>query len=159
VKILVPLFLLALGSCVIQSSYAQEQAELEPTSDQGSFLIRISWIENGLKEAHTFSIKFIEPETGTELEDIQYNFMIVSGENGDQVVRRVDQISTEQKAAFDQVGSYIIMIEDIEGLGENATLPIQVTPEFPIGAIIPVTLVMMVAIIAFRYRAKSLFTQ
>lgn len=143
----------------MQFSYAQEQAELETTSEQGSFLIRISWIENGLDENHAFSIKFIEPETGTELEDIQYNFMIVSGENGDQVVRRVDQISTEQKAAFDQVGSYTIMIEDIEGLGENATLPIQVTPEFPVGAIIPVTLVVMFAIIAFRYRAKSLFTQ
>ena len=157
-KFLVALFLIAFGTGLIQSSYAQQQAELETTSEQGTFLIRISWIENGLEEDHTFNIEFIEPETGAALEDIQYNFMIVSEDN-EQVVRRVDQISSEQRALFDEVGPYTITIGDIEGLSEDATLPIQVTPEFPIVAIIPVMLGMLIAILVVRYRAKSLFSQ
>jgi hypothetical protein len=159
VKALFSLFLITfVGSCGIQSSYAQEQVELETTSEQGTFLVRIFWTQNDIGEDHAFEIRFVEPETGAELEDIQYNFMIMSEDN-EQVVRRVDQISSEQKALFDEVGPYTITIGDIEGLGENAILPIQVTPEFPIAAVIPVMLVMLIAILVVRYRAKSLFSQ
>jgi hypothetical protein len=133
--------------------------EMETTSEQGTFLVRIFWTQNDLGKDHTFEIRFVEPETGAELEDIRYNFMIASGENDEQVVRRVDQISSEQRALFDEVGPYTITIGDIEGLSEDATLPIQVTPEFPIAAIIPVMLGMLVALLAVRYRAKSLFSQ
>jgi hypothetical protein len=156
VKFLVALFLIAFGTGLIQSSYAQQQAELETTSEQGTFLIRISWIENGLEEDHTFNIEFIEPETGAELEDIQYNFMIVNEDN-EQVVRRVDQISSEQKALFDEVGPYTITIGDIEGLGEDATLPILVTPEF--SAMLPIlaALAVVAAIVVVRINGTNLF--
>ena len=155
-KFLVALFLIAFGTGLIQSSYAQQQAELETTSEQGTFLIRISWIENGLEEDHTFNIEFIEPETGAELEDIQYNFMIVSEDN-EQVVRRVDQISSEQKALFDEMGPYTITIGDIEGLGEDATFPILVTPEFSPMLPILAALAVGAAIVVARINGTNLF--
>jgi hypothetical protein len=132
---------------------AQEQITLEAVSEEGTFLVEVLWTPADLERDHTFSITFIEPETDTELEDMQYNLVVLQGE--DQKLRRVDQVATEQKIRFEVVGPHTIVIEDIEGLGEDASFAIQVTPEFPLGAVIPVAVATMVAI--FAVRSKSLF--
>ena len=49
------------------------------------------------------------------------------------------------------------MIEDIEGLGEDASFAIEVTPEFPVGALIPAVIGTLIVIAAVR--SKSLFSQ
>ena len=140
---------------LIAPATAQEQTKLETSSDQGTFRIEIIWTPNELGRDHTFSFVFIEPETNSELEDIQYDFVVLQGEG--QMLRRVDQISTEQTVRFDKVGPHTLVIEDIEGLGEDASLTIEVTPEFPAGAIIPIVVGTLIAI--FAVRSKSLFSQ
>jgi hypothetical protein len=108
-----------------------------------------------LEKDHTFAFTFIEPATQSELEDIRYNLVVLSGD--EQLLRRVDQVATEQSVRFQEAGPHTIVIEDIEGLGENASFTIQVVPEFPYGAIIPVAAGTVIAIIAVRN--KSLFSQ
>lgn len=112
---------------------AQEQIMLEAASDQGTFTVEITWTPDDIGSANAFDIRFIEPETGEEIEDVVYDFSIYSGDER-QVLRR-DQTATRQEFAFGEPGSYEIRIDDIEGLGERAAVPIQVTPEFPAGAL------------------------
>ncbi len=141
------------------SAAAQEQMRLEDISDQGAFLIEIIWTPGELRTDDKFLISFVEPVTGTVLEDIQYNFVVLEEEASDPKIRRVDQISAEQRIRFDKVGSYTVLIEDIEGLGENATFPIEVTPEFPLGVIIPVAAGTFIAIMVARHKGKNLSSQ
>ncbi|MGI0036929.1 MAG: hypothetical protein ACRD99_01060, partial [Nitrososphaera sp.] len=80
---------------LIAPADAQEQTKLETDSELGTFHIEVIWIPNELGRDHTFSVTFIEPETKSELEDIQYDLVVLQGD--DQMLRRVDQVSTEQK--------------------------------------------------------------
>jgi hypothetical protein len=134
---------------------AQEQTRIEALSDDGTFLVEVDWTPSDLGSDHTFTFTFIEPETESVLEDIQYNLVVLKGQD-DQMLRRVDQVSTEQKVRFEEMGPHTIVIEDIEGLGEDASFTIQVTPEFPVGVLVPVAAGTVLVILAVR--SKSLFS-
>ena len=149
-------FIILAAAIPVIPALALEQTQIEAPSEEGTFMVEIDWMPNDLGREHTFAITFIEPETQTALEDIQYNFVVLKGEE-DQLLRRVDQVSPEQKVRFDETGPHTIVIEDIEGLGEDASFTIEVTPEFPVGALIPVAAVMFLLVLYVR--SKSLFTQ
>lgn len=138
-------------------SHAQEPAELEKTSDQGAFLVRITWQQNGIEEDNVFGITFVEPETGAELEDIQYDFAIIQSDAGQQVVRRVDQIASEQTVRFDKVGPYAIELQDIEGLGEGVSFAIEVTPEFGSTLLMAAVMAVTAMLAAGRLSSTNLF--
>ena len=105
---------------------AQEQTTLQAASDQGTFIVKIKWTQPDIGSASTFDIRFIEPETGEEIEDVIYDFSIYMGADREILLR--DQTATRQEFTFDKAGSYEIKIDNIEGLGERASIPIQVTP-------------------------------
>ena len=107
---------------------AQEQIRLEAVTDQGTFKVEIIWISNNIDSPNIFRIHFVDPETGSEIEDIKYDISIYRDDRPE--IQRLDQTSIFQEFSFEEVGSYEIRIEDIEDLGERATIPIQVTPEF-----------------------------
>jgi hypothetical protein len=140
---------------LIAPATAQEQTMLETDSDQGTFHLEVIWTPNELGRDHTFAFVFIEPETGTELEDIQYDFVVLQGD--DQLLRRVDQVSSEQRVTFDEVGPHTMVIQDIEGLGEDASLTIEVTPEF--SAMLPLVVVFSIgtAVAVLRLSGIDLF--
>jgi hypothetical protein len=142
----------------INCAYAQEQTKFETTSDERTFRIEINWIPAELGRENTFEITFIEPETGIKLEDIKYTFSVKDSETEQQIIRKVDQVSTEQQVRFDKVGPYTLMIQDIEGLGENAELQVEVTPEFPPLPTLAITSIAIIAVILIRRNGKYLFT-
>jgi hypothetical protein len=123
-----------------QTASAQQQQQppspimLEALSDQGTFRVEMAWTPADIGADNTFGIRFIEPETNIELEDIRYDILLSSGDNTAQQLHRVDQASLQQKFRFEEPGTYRIMINDIDGLDETVTIPIEVTPEFPAGA-------------------------
>jgi hypothetical protein len=56
------------------------------------------------------------------------------------------------------VGSYEIRIDDIEGLGEGAIVPIQVTPEFHLKAfVLPAAAALSIVMLAARANGNNLF--
>lgn len=114
-------------------AYAQQNTMLEAASDQGSFVVQINWAPAEAGEENTFDIAFIEPETGSELEDIKYEFSLLQGDT--RVAHKVDQTAAQQKFTFSEPGQYTIRIGDIDGLDEGVEMPIQVTPEFPLGPV------------------------
>lgn len=121
-----------------QTASAQQQQPppimLEALSDQGTFRVKVAWTPADIGADNTFGIRFIEPETNIELEDIRYDILLFRGDNTVQQLRRIDQTSLQQKFRFEEPGTYRIMINDIDGLDESVTIPIEVTPEFPAGA-------------------------
>ena len=113
---------------VLHLASAQEHILLETVTDQGTFKVKVIWTSNTIGSANIFEIHFIDPDTGSEIEYIKYDISV----HGDDKVehQRLDQVSKFQEFFFEDEGSYAIRIEDIEDLGEQATIPIQVTPEF-----------------------------
>jgi len=137
---------------------AQRQIRLEAVSDQGTFRVEITWTPNNIGSPNTFDIHFIDPDTGSEIEDIKYDISIYSGDRAE--IRRLDQMSTFQEFSFEEEGSYEIRIEDIEDLGEGVTIPIQVTPEFRFELFLFSGAALSVAVIvAVRLNGNNLFSQ
>jgi hypothetical protein len=85
-----------------------------------------------------------------------YDFSIY--QEGRREVMRRDQIAIQQEFAFNEAGAYEVRIEDIEGLGERVAIPIQVTPEFPVGTLALVAAALGAAVFAGRNR-NNLFRQ
>jgi hypothetical protein len=150
--LLASLLLLASNSAV-----AQQSITLDAVSDQGTFTIEITWNPDDIGSANAFGLRFVEPETGEEIEDVKYDFSIYNG-NERELLRR-DQTTTRQEFTFDKPGSYTIMIGNIEGLGEHAQIPIQVTPEFPSGVVATVAAAVIAAMLAAKLNSNNLFRQ
>jgi hypothetical protein len=138
---------------------AQEQIRLEAVTDQGTFKVEIMWIPNDIGSANTFDIRFIDPDTGSEIEDIKYDISIYRDDDEPEI-QRLDQISTFQEFSFAEQGSYEIRIDDIEDLGERVTIPIQVTPEFRFELFLFSAAALCIAVIvAVRRNDNNLFRQ
>lgn len=137
-------------------AFAQEQVVLESSSDQGTFMVEITWTPAEIGSAHEFDIHFIEPETGEEIEDVLYDFSIY--DNGDREVLRRGQTAARQEFTFEETGSYEIRIDDIDGLGEGVVVPIQVTPEFPI-VMATLAAASGLAMLVARRNSNNLFRQ
>jgi len=136
---------------------AQEQIKLEAASDQKTFLVEITWTPDDIGRANTFDISFVDPDTRKEIEEVKYDISIYSGDRRE--VQRTDQVVTQQKFSFNDPGSYKIRIDDIDGLDENVSIPIQVTPEFPAGALALAATIIGATIFFARRNSNSLFTQ
>jgi hypothetical protein len=145
--------LLALGG----EAVAQEQTKLQAKSDHGTFLVEITWTPDSIGRANTFDIRFIEPETGREVEDVKYDISIYNG--GTREAQRTDQDSLQQKFSFSEPGSYMIRISSIDDLDENVSIPIQVTPEFPSGVLALAATIIGAMIFATRRNSNTLFSQ
>lgn len=111
-------------------AFAQEQIMLEEASDQGTFTVQIDWTTADIGVENALEIHFIEPETGKEVEDMIYEFSIMQDDT--MLFIRPDQTSNVQEVTFSEPGSYTILVNNIDGLGENAIFPVQVIPEFPL---------------------------
>ncbi len=140
-----------------QLIYAQEQIRLEAVSDQGTFKVEIMWTSNDIGSANNFEIHFVDPDSGSEIEGVKYDISIYRDARPE--IQRLDQTSIFQEFFFEEVGSYEIRIDDIEDLGEGATVPIQVTPEFQLEVFVfaAATLGIAVLVIAARSDNNNLF--
>jgi hypothetical protein len=141
---------------VANHAFAQEQIVLEAPSDQRTFMVQITWTPDDIDVANTFDIRFIEPETGEEIEGVMYDFSIY--QEGRREVMRRDQIALQQEFAFNEAGAYEVRIDDIEGLGERVAIPIQVTPEFHVGTLALGAAALGAVVFAARNR-NNLFRQ
>jgi hypothetical protein len=128
---------------------AQEQIRLEAVSDQGTFKVEIMWTSNDIGTANKFEIHFVDPDTGSEIEDIKYDISIYRDDDRPEI-QRSDQTSIFQEVLFEEVGSYEIRIDDIEDLGERTIIPIQVTPEFQLDMFVLVAAALSIGVLAAR---------
>ncbi|MDQ3967456.1 MAG: hypothetical protein M3275_03565 [Thermoproteota archaeon] len=147
--IVIPSFALLSGILVFQPVYAQEeQIRLEAVSNQGTLKIEITWTSNDIGSPNKFEIHFVDPDTGSEIEDIKYDISIYRGASPE--IQRLNQTSIFQEFFFEEVGSYEIRIDDIEDLGERAIIPIQVTPEFQLKLFVFTATALSIGVLAVR---------
>ncbi len=143
------LYLASLSTILtFQPIYAQEQIRLEAFSDQGTFKVEIIWTSNDIGSANEFEIHFVDPDSGSEIEDVKYDISIYRDASPE--IQRLDQTSIFQEFFFEEVGSYEIRIDDIEDLGERAIIPIQVTPEFQLNVLVPAAVALSIVVLAAR---------
>lgn len=116
--------------------------KLEVTSDQGTFRVEVQILPGELERPTVFQLNFFDSETDTEIEDVIYEFVIVDKGAGTNAVSRQDQTATEQRYLFKEQGPYLLIIRNIENLGEDASIPIEVTPEFSTAILITVVTLM-----------------
>jgi hypothetical protein len=147
--------LLAASVPVFQPLFSQEQIRLETVSDKGTFKIDIIWISNKIGSSNTFEIHFVEPETGIEIEDIKYDILIYRDDRPE--IQRLDQTSIFQELIFEEAGAFEIRIDNIEDLGEGATIPIEVTPEFQLELSMFCALALAIAFLAAKITSNHLF--
>jgi hypothetical protein len=159
--------LLVLVFSVATVAYAQEGGMVDTTS-KGTLDIRVepTWRDNGNV---SFKVSFLNPGTNTLHEHQDYDFRIFK--DGTEVFSAARQIPGQNVIhnvpgtitvpyTFQENGDYTIQIY-LAGTGitpiiptdEEATFPIQVTPEFPAGALGAIAALMTTAIVfARRYK-------
>ena len=142
---------------VLHLASAQEHILLETVTDQGTFKVKVIWTSNTIGSTNVFEIHFIDPDTGSEIEYIKYDISVYRDDKVE--LQRLDQVSMFQEFFFEDEGSYVIRIEDIEDLGEQATIPIQVTPEFGLDVFILSATALGIGMFAARICGKNLFSR
>lgn len=131
---------------------------------RNSFEAKITWTPADLGQSNKFHVEVfdanqLEPRSPLA---VRYDIKIYKGDKylrpaepiGNDAVQNED-FSHDYTFVFLQEGSYELAIEEIEHEGENIRIPIQVTPEFPIGMIGVVATVIGAGIVVSRYKLQS----
>lgn len=157
--------LLAPVFSVATAAYAQEGGMVDTTS-KGTLDVRLepTWNDNG---SATFRVSFLNPGTDTLHEHQDYDFRILKDgtevfsaarQTGQALIHNVEGTITVPYT-FQENGNYTVQVY-LAGTGiapiiptdEEATFPIQVTPEFPAGALGAIAALMTTAIVIARRR-------
>jgi hypothetical protein len=130
---------------------------LEGTSSSGNFNVQVNWTSNDIGQENKFDLKFLDAGTGDEIANPTYSIMLFKGEQHLNESHREGQTAARQIYSFDEVGSYTLRIENINGSGteDGIEIPMQVTPEFPPAVMILLIMAAMSAIICASMTTKK----
>src|SRR5688572_22327753 len=131
-----------------QAEYGQSSGETPiiltavSVGPRNSFEAKISWTPADLSQPNKVHVEIFDPN---QLEPrsprcVTYDIKIYKGDKyllppepmGNNAQLNED-CSQDFTFVFLEEGSYVLAIEEIEHEGENIRIPIQVTPEFPLG--------------------------
>ena len=104
---------------------------LSSVSYGGQYVVDIYWKPNDISQQNDFDVFFYNSTNKDDPIIASYAITIMKGGIPLASSVRADQIYTRQSYTFDEVGSYTIKIDNINGGEEGVQIPIQVTPEFP----------------------------
>lgn len=124
---------------------------------------RIVWTPADLGQPNNFHIEIFD---ANQLESrdpmaVRFDIKIYQGDKylrpaeptGNNAVQNAD-FSHDYTFVFLEAGSYSLAIEDIENQGEGVTIPIQVTPEFPIVTGVSIVLASTIAVVLIVSRTR-----
>jgi hypothetical protein len=165
----IALLLVAVAGSILTSTavYAQNDGMVAKTS-KGTLDVRLEqiWDPSADRKA-TFKVSFLNPGTNAIHQHQDYDFKILKDDTevfsaakqtGQAVIHNAEGTITVPYT-FPENGDYTIQIV-LAGTGiaptiptdEEATFPIKVTPEFPMGALGAVAALMATTIVLARYR-------
>ncbi len=135
---------------------------------EGRYNVTVLWFSDDIGQENNFSIRVYDIETNEEVyEGLTLDFSIVQG---DQVLvskkltgpafpnTGETRFAYGDKHAFASEGSYSLRIGNINGSGESAEFPMQVTPEFASIAML-VTVLALIGAVTVGVFAKRLYLQ
>ncbi len=124
-----------------------------------------------LEGPSSFELKFLDPETAEPLENVNYSFTIEDLE-GNEIVSNQNQRAESgmdiQKVQFSKTGPVTVII-DVEGIGDEqpyttywagkTSAVITVVPEFPMGALVALVLVLGAVILLSKITSLNPLTK
>jgi hypothetical protein len=153
-------FLLLAASFAGSFAYAQESGMRNSTTG-GSVDVTVNPVWSNNSDPTKFEVTFLKPGTDTIQEHIDYNFVIkkdgqqvfTAAVPGQPLLHTVEGVTIPYK--FESNGDYMIEVS-VDGINfvpistETATFEVNVTPEFPAGALVAVAAVMGAAVVLSR---------
>lgn len=122
----------------------------------GKYTVDITWIPSPLKifEESEFIITINEKSTGLPVRDAEYDFVVLD-ENNSEIIRKSGFAKAggsfeNYRFAEKDLGSITLRIENIDGSQEYVDLPTSVTPEFPLGVMMILSISLVAIIIQLK---------
>jgi hypothetical protein len=153
----------------LSSAYAQTSGQMTATTSKGTAVVIVEpdWSSNPTK----FTVHFLDAKTQQPIQHVYFDFRIIKDGNqvfslakstNQPIIHIVGGNANDIMYSFDGQGKYQIDVF-LEGTGlpevptgEDATFPIQVTPEFPAGTAIGVMAAIMVTVLVVARKTKAL---
>jgi hypothetical protein len=117
------------------------QPSSKSDGSEGNYLVDITWFSSPLQiyEQSEFILTIYDKETLLPVYDAKYDFVLVT--DSQEIFRKSGLASAggsfeNYRFAEKDLGSATLRIENINNSGEFVELPINVTPEFPLGVIL-----------------------
>lgn len=133
----------------------------ESNLEQGRYVVDLTWFPNtlGLGESE-FVMTFYEQDTGLPVKEATYDFVLIK--DGIEIHRQSGLAKaggTFENFVFvdEEHGDLTLRIEKINGTDEFVEIPINVTPEFPLG--IPVVFAIMIISMIILSKTKYIRNQ
>lgn len=134
----------------------------ENGQEEGSFYVDVTWFSSPLRidEESEFIITIYDKSTEIPVPQAEYDFVLL--QNGNEIhrtsgVARAGGNFENFEFSENQLGDVVLRIENIDQTEEFVEIPITVTPEFPLGGLIILPIVILAAIIFSSKYAKVLY--
>ena len=124
----------------------------------GKYNVDLTWVPNtlGVGDAE-FIITIYDKDSGAPVQEAEYDFVLLKG--GSEVYRKSGFAQAggdfENVKLFQEyVGPLTLRIENIDQSGEYVEIPISVTPEFPLGSILVMTVLFSFVTLFAKFRGS-----
>ena len=155
------LLLSVLFQKIEQQEFPIRQTSLKSNGDPGNYFVDITWFSSPLQiyEQSEFILTIYDKETLLPVYDAKYDFVLVSADNKE-IFRKSGLASAggsfeNYRFAEKDLGGAMLRIENINNSGEFIELPINVTPEFPLGVILILPLSLFGIVLFSRFRNST----
>lgn len=137
------------------------QTSLKSNGDTGNYFVDITWFSSPLQlyEQSEFILTIYDKETLLPVSNAEYDFVLVNADK-EEIFRKSGLASAggsfeNYRFAEKDLGSTMLRIENINNSDEFVELPINVTPEFPLGVILILPLSLFGIVLFSRLRNNA----
>jgi len=135
-------------------------SELNP--NKGKYLVDLTWFPESLELGESeFVMTILEKNTGIPVKGATYDFVLIK--NGTEIYRKSGMASAGgsfENFVFveNESGDVNLRIEKIAGTDEYVEIPINVAPEFPLGALIIFATLLIFVTVASKVKPMKFFS-
>ena len=123
----------------------------------GNYYVDLTWVPEklGISEESEFIITIYDKVTGLPVTQAEYDFVL--SQNNNEILRKSGFAQAggsfeNHKFSENQLGQITLRIDNIDNSGEFAEIPISVTPEFPFGSLVTVSIIFSIFVLFSRLR-------
>ena len=137
------------------------QTSLKSNGDTGSYVVDITWFSSPLQiyEQSEFILTIYDKDTLLPVYDAKYDFVLVNADN-EEIFRKSGLANAggsfeNYRFVEKDLGGAMLRIENINNSDEFIELPINVTPEFPLGVILILTIFLLGIVLFSRFKNNA----
>ena len=123
----------------------------------GNYYVDLTWVPEtlGVSEESEFIITIYDKVTGLPVPQAEYDFVLLK--NSNEMLRKSGFAQAggsfeNYKFSENQLGQITLRIDNIDKSGEFAEVPIVVTPEFPFGSLVTISIIFSILVLFSKLR-------